>query len=72
MSRESRLGFPSYETVERLKQQYIPGSVVALVHMDDEQAPPGGTRGIVNFVDDSGTIHVSWETVSTLGSVYGE
>lgn len=64
--------FPSRETVERLKEQYIPGSVVILVHMNDEQAPPVGTRGIVNFVDDIGTIHVSWETGSSLGIAYGE
>lgn len=34
--------------------------------MDDPQAPPTGTRGIVDFVDDIGQIHVKWENGSGL------
>ena len=34
--------------------------------MDDPQAPPSGTKGVVMFVDDIGQIHVKWETGSTL------
>lgn len=30
-----------------------------------------GTMGIIDFVDDVGTIHVNWETGSTLGLVIG-
>ena len=30
-----------------------------------------GTKGEVDFVDDIGTIHVSWETGSSLGLVVG-
>ena len=59
------------EEVERLRQQYPAGTVVKLVRMDDSQAPPPGTKGIVRYVDDIGTIHVSWETGSSLGIVYG-
>ena len=59
------------EEVERLRQQYPAGTVVKLVRMDDSQAPPPGTKGIVRYVDDIGTIHVSWETGSSLGVVYG-
>ena len=40
--------------------------------MDDIQAPPVGTKGVVRVVDDAGTIHVNWENGSTLGAVYGE
>jgi len=39
--------------------------------MDDEQAPPKGTKGVVIQVDDIGTMHVAWETGSTLGVVPG-
>ena len=59
------------EEVERLRQQYPAGTVVKLVRMDDSQAPPPGTIGTVRYVDDIGTIHVSWETGSSLGVVYG-
>ena len=59
------------EEVERLRQQYPSGTVVRLVRMDDIQAPPVGTKGTVRYVDDIGTIHVSWETGSSLGIVYG-
>lgn len=59
------------EEVERLRQQYPSGTVVRLVRMDDIQAPPVGTKGTVRYVDDIGTIHVSWETGSSLGVVYG-
>ena len=59
------------EEVERLRQQYPAGTVVKLVRMDDSQAPPLGTKGTVRYVDDIGTIHVSWETGSSLGVVYG-
>ena len=40
--------------------------------MDDIQAPPIGTLGTVKHVDDIGTIHVSWDTGSGLGVVFGE
>ena len=59
------------EEVERLRQQYPAGTVIRLVRMDDSQAPPPGTKGTVRYVDDIGTIHVSWETGSSLGIVYG-
>ena len=58
--------------VERLKKEYPIGAKVELVKMDDPQAPPIGTIGKVSFIDDMGTIHVSWENGSSLGIVYGE
>lgn len=40
--------------------------------MDDPYHPvPSGTLGIVDKVDDSGTIHVIWENGSYLGLIYG-
>lgn len=60
------------EVLEMLRKEYPKGTKVELVKMDDFQAPPIGTKGEVLFVDDTGTIHVKWETGSSLGVVYGE
>jgi hypothetical protein len=57
--------------IEVLRQQYPEGCTVELVEMDDVQAPPKGTKGVVIQVDDIGTMHVAWETGSTLGVVPG-
>ncbi len=64
--------FPSRETVERIRKQYPVGCRVELVRMDDIQAPPMGTKGIVTGVDDTGSIMVRWENGSSLNVVYGE
>lgn len=48
------------------------GARVRLVSMDDMQAPPAGTEGTVQYVDDAGTIHVQWDTGGSLGLVPGE
>lgn len=57
--------------VNELKLMFPIGTKIELIHMDDKQAPPPGTRGVVTAVDDIGTIHISWQTGSTLGLVYG-
>ena len=54
--------FPSKEIVERLRRTYPKGTVVELVCMNDEYL----------YVDDLGTIHVRWNTGSSLGLAYGE
>ena len=54
-----------------LRRQYPKGCAVELVHMEDAQAPPKGTRGKVVHVDDIGTIHVEWDNGSMLGIVPG-
>lgn len=55
-----------------LRSRYKPGTRVELVSMNDLQAPPMGTKGVVRFVDDVGTIHVSWDNSCGLGVAYGE
>ncbi len=60
------------KVLERLRKMYPVGAKVELVKMDDVQAPPVGTMGMVEFIDDIGTIHVKWENASSLGVVYGE
>lgn len=66
--------FPPREIVERIKKDYPPGTRVELISMSDpyrtDMMP--GLRGTVKVVDDTGTIHVSWENGSGLGVVYGE
>ena len=64
--------YPNKKLVQSLRESFPRGCRVELVKMDDPQAPPIGTRGTVLFVDDIGTIHVSWDTGSSLGVAYGE
>ena len=64
--------FVKREIVERLRKQYSAGTRVELVRMNDEQAPPIGTHGTVNGVDDLGSIMVSWDNGGSLSVVYGE
>ena len=64
--------FPSKETVERLKVQYPVGTRIILRKMDDIQAPPIGTMGTVQGVDDAGSLLVKWDNGSGLNVVYGE
>lgn len=66
------MSFPSRAVVEMLRRQYPKGTRVELLDMDDRQAPPIGTLGTVNGVDDIGSIMVSWDNGSSLSVVYGE
>ena len=63
---------PGREIIGQLRKNYPIGSRVELVHMDDPQAPPAGTKGTVTGVDDIGTIHVRWDNGCGLGVAYGE
>lgn len=65
-------GFPSRETVERVRRLYPSGTRVELVRMDDIQAPPVGTLGTVLGVDDTGSLLMKWDNGSGLNVVYGE
>ena len=62
--------FPSKETVDKLRQEYPAGTRVALVRMDDVQAPPKGTKGTVTGVDDTGSLLVDWDNGSGLNVVF--
>ena len=64
--------FPSKETVERVRREYPAGTRVELVRMDDVQAPPIGTRGTVEGVDDTASVMVAWDNGSSLHAIYGE
>lgn len=58
--------------ISKIKEQYPKGTEIELISMEDSQAVPSGTRGIVDFVDDIGTIQVTWNNGSTLGLIVGE
>ena len=64
-------GFPDRKTVERIRQQYPPGTRIRLLSMDDAQAPPAGTEGKVRGVDDAGHILMSWSGGGSLSLIYG-
>nr|DAP75318.1 MAG TPA: protein of unknown function (DUF4314) [Caudoviricetes sp.]DAZ68242.1 MAG TPA: protein of unknown function (DUF4314) [Caudoviricetes sp.] len=64
--------FPSKEIVEQVRRQYPVGTRVELVEMDDFQAPPIGTKGTVEGVDDTVSLLVAWDNGSRLNVVYGE
>ena len=54
--------------INALKEMYTAGTRIQLDHMDDPYHPvASGTIGTVKFVDDAGTIHVKWDSGSSLG-----
>ena len=62
----------SREALQALRERFPKGTRVELVQMDDPQAPPVGTKGIVRGVDDIGSIMVSWDNGCGLNVAYGE
>ena len=62
----------SNNEVSAIKQTYLPGMRIRLLKMDDVQAPPVGTEGTVQGVDDIGSIMVFWDTGSRLNVVLDE
>ena len=64
--------FPSRETVERVRREYLAGTRVELLRMEDVQAPPVGTLGTVLGVDDTGSLLMRWDNGSGLNVIYGE
>ena len=61
--------FPSRERIAVLRRMYPAGTTVELISMEDAQAPPPGTLGEVQGVDDAGQILVHWQTGSTLNLI---
>lgn len=59
------------KTIEELKKKYPIGARVKLIRMNDMQAPPSGTLGTVNGVDDIGSVLVTWDNGSKLNVVFG-
>ena len=63
--------YTRHQTIERLRKRLPPGTRIALIQMDDPQAPPLGTKGTVRGVDDLANILVDWDNGGSLNLVYG-
>ena len=61
--------FPGRGQIEELRRKYPAGTKVEVIFMDDCQAPPPGTLGEIQGVDDAGSILVAWKTGSTLSLI---
>lgn len=42
------------------------GQIIEIIKMDDPQAPPPLTRGVIQRIDGIGQIHVKWDNGSSL------
>lgn len=60
----------SKETKDKLKEMYPIGTRIALIKMEDEQAPKVGTIGTVCGVDDIGSLLVKWDNGSSLNVLF--
>jgi len=60
------------EQVQRIKDQYPPGTRIRLNYMDDPQAVPAGTEGTVQAVDDAGQLLMQWDNGRSLSLIPGE
>ena len=54
-----------------LRQQYLKGTRLQLISMEDPHGVPEGMVGEVDFIDDAGQIHMKWETGSHLALIPG-
>lgn len=66
--------FPSKNIVDKIKADFPTGCRVELVKMNDPYRPEmkPGIKGVVDSVDDIGTIHVVWDLGLRLGVAFGE
>ena len=59
--------------VKFMQAQYPPGTRIRLNSMHDPYAPvTPGTEGVVELVDDAGSIHMKWNNGRTLAIIPGE
>lgn len=72
LDKQSQTKNHTQEEIKYIKEKYVAGTKIELIKMYDLTNPvKEGTKGIVDFVDDEGTIHITWETGSSLGLVVG-
>lgn len=71
MEAKQMFKFPTRNEIENLRNKYPAGTLVELIRMDDPQAPPKGSYGVVEHVDDAGQLHVSWKYGGSLALVPG-
>ena len=64
--------FDNKKYVEACKIHFKKGMKVVLdadMNDDSPNAPKAGERGIIQAVDDMGTVHVNWDSGSSLGLI---
>ncbi len=64
-----KVTLPSRQKVDWLKEQYPKGTRIELDNMEDTWAVPAGTKGTVDYVDDAGQIHMSWDNGRSLALI---
>ncbi len=63
----------SRECLDFLREQFPTGSRIELSEMGSDPRPlEPGSLGTLDFIDDIGTFHVTWDNGRTLGVVIGE
>ena len=63
---------PSENELDRIRRDYPVGTIIELISMPDKFAPPKGTLGEIEGVDDLGDILVRWQTGSSLKVILSE
>jgi hypothetical protein len=63
--------------IDELANEWVKGALtgkrVRLIHCSDPYTKlQSGDEGVVNYIDDMGTIHVKWDNGSSLGLIQGE
>ncbi|MCR5480090.1 MAG: DUF4314 domain-containing protein [Ruminococcus sp.] len=59
--------------IKSIRETFPRGTVIKLLRMGGEEKfpVPPGTKGIVTFVDDAGTVHMKWDSGGSLGLILG-
>ena len=63
---------PSENELGRIRREYPVGTIIELIEMSDKFAPPAGTLGEIEGVDDLGDILVRWHSGSNLKVILSE
>lgn len=58
-----------YTKTESLRKIFKPGDRILCVNMEDAYGVPSGTEGTVDYVDDFGNVHMTWDNGSTLSLI---
>jgi len=67
LDKQSTRNEHTQEEIRDIKAKFTKDLKVKLIKMYDlYSAPPTGTIGVVDYVDDMGQVHINWENGSTL------
>jgi hypothetical protein len=62
--------FPTDAELQRRRTLYV-GKRIRLIRMKDETSMAPGLEGVVDHVDDGGTLHMHWDNNRSLGLIVG-